>query len=342
MINKTAENPLSNEASEKPLITFALFAYNQEKYIREAIEGAFSQTYSPLEIILSDDASSDGTYQIMRDEAEKYKGPHKIIINKNVCNQGIGGHINKIMSISSAEMIIIAAGDDVSRRDRAQEVYEKWKSCNFATISIHSGWCKIDEHGNKLRVEENRWKEDINDIEKTLKKKAYVLGATHAWHRNVFKFFGPLLEGVTYEDQAIQIRSALIGRVCYINEPLVFHRVGTGITSEYKNFNAKERVFGVSNDRWLVARAQQLKDLKIYGRNKSLIDVAQHLYDEHLFLKNISTAEATSEIIFLAVRSINKPIPVSRILTYLLIFFQPSLYDALLRVRRATNLRIKK
>ena len=44
---------------DRPLVTFALFAYNQEQYIREAVEGAFSQTYEPLEIILSDDCSSD-------------------------------------------------------------------------------------------------------------------------------------------------------------------------------------------------------------------------------------------------------------------------------------------
>ena len=36
-------------------VAFALFAYNQEQYVREAIEGAFSQTYQPLEIILSDE-----------------------------------------------------------------------------------------------------------------------------------------------------------------------------------------------------------------------------------------------------------------------------------------------
>ena len=41
-----------------PLVTFALFAYNQERYVREAVEGAFAQTYQPLEIILSDDCSS--------------------------------------------------------------------------------------------------------------------------------------------------------------------------------------------------------------------------------------------------------------------------------------------
>jgi len=48
----------------KPLITFALFAYNQERFIREAVQGAFSQTYSPLEIIMSDDCSKDRTFDI--------------------------------------------------------------------------------------------------------------------------------------------------------------------------------------------------------------------------------------------------------------------------------------
>jgi glycosyltransferase involved in cell wall biosynthesis len=35
-----------------PLVSFAVLGYRQEQYIREAIEGAFAQTYSPLEIIL--------------------------------------------------------------------------------------------------------------------------------------------------------------------------------------------------------------------------------------------------------------------------------------------------
>lgn len=36
---------------ERPLVTFALFAYNQERFIREAVEGALAKTYSHLQII---------------------------------------------------------------------------------------------------------------------------------------------------------------------------------------------------------------------------------------------------------------------------------------------------
>ena len=59
------DDSMATTEQGRPLITFALFAYNQEKYIEEAVQGAFLQTYSPLEIILSDDGSTDRTFEII-------------------------------------------------------------------------------------------------------------------------------------------------------------------------------------------------------------------------------------------------------------------------------------
>ena len=53
------------ELLEFPLVTFALFTYNQERYVREAVEGVLAQTYEPLEIIISDDCSTDMTFSII-------------------------------------------------------------------------------------------------------------------------------------------------------------------------------------------------------------------------------------------------------------------------------------
>ena len=52
--------------SDRPLVTLVLVSYNQEKYIREAVDAAFAQTYSPLTIEISDDASVDKTYEIIQ------------------------------------------------------------------------------------------------------------------------------------------------------------------------------------------------------------------------------------------------------------------------------------
>jgi glycosyltransferase involved in cell wall biosynthesis len=112
---ETYGNPdLPEGTPERPLVTFALFAYNQEKYIREAVEGAFSQTYSPLEIILSDDCSSDATFEIMQELARAYEGLHKVFLYKTSNNLGILEHFFARMSVANGQIFVCAAGDDIS------------------------------------------------------------------------------------------------------------------------------------------------------------------------------------------------------------------------------------
>lgn len=111
---------------ERPLVTFALFAYNQEKYIREAVEGAFSQTYEPLEIILSDDCSSDRTFEIMQEMAAEYEGLHEVRVRRNQCNLGIADHFNTIVEESNGKFMVVAAGDDISFSERTMLSVQKF------------------------------------------------------------------------------------------------------------------------------------------------------------------------------------------------------------------------
>jgi glycosyltransferase involved in cell wall biosynthesis len=108
-----------NVINQNQLVTFALFAYNQEQYIREAIEGAFSQTHEPLEIILSDDCSTDRTFEIMKEMAAKYNGPHDVIVRKNDKNMGTLTHVLTVGRIAKGSVMILAAGDDISLPERS-------------------------------------------------------------------------------------------------------------------------------------------------------------------------------------------------------------------------------
>ena len=217
-------NPDMMNIQERPLITFALIAYNQERFIREAVEGAFSQTYSPLEIILSDDSSPDGTFKVIRQMAAEYRGPHKIVLNQNSRNLGVGMHVNRIMEISQGEIIVAAAGDDVSLPDRTAEIYEAWMKSDKNAFSLHSKYEMIDECGNLTSSPAIRHlphEHQLLFFSKTISSR--VCGSTHAWHRRVFDVFGPL-PNITLEDHAIPPRSMLLGNVAYIDKPLVKYR----------------------------------------------------------------------------------------------------------------------
>ena len=241
-----------SDSFQKPLLTFAVGAYNQERFIREAVESAFAQTYSPLEIILSDDCSKDRTFEIMREMAAAYRGPHKVVLNQNPVRKSIGGHINRVVEISHGELILSAAGDDVSLPERTARCFQAWEETERQPVSIHSDVIQIDENGKQI---ERRYQatEDSSELPIThqfVKPVDYlenfrplVFGAAHAYSRRLFTAFGGLPEEVLHEDTAIPFRALVLsGRFVYIKQPLVKYRLhGNNIflTSKHARMDLK-------------------------------------------------------------------------------------------------------
>src|SRR3954469_5886970 len=129
----------------KPLLTFSIGAYNQEPFIRQAVAGAFAQTYSPLQIILSDDCSSDRTFEIMAEMAAAYRGPHEVVLNRNPKNRGLVAHVNRVVELMRGELLVVSAGDDISLPHRTTAVWEAWEATGRKAFSVHSQVIHIDE-----------------------------------------------------------------------------------------------------------------------------------------------------------------------------------------------------
>lgn len=219
--------------SNRPIVTFALFAFNQEKYIRQAIEGALAQTYAPLEIFFSDDCSTDLTFQIMQEMAATYCGPHLIRLNKNVTNLGIAGHINFLMTLVHSDFVVVAAGDDISHPDRTDKLTSAWLNSGRKMKSIHSYAADMNEYG-ELTGNLRRGTEDTklsNPLDHA-KSNIFVLGATHGWDMSLINQFKPILRSVINEDVILPARASLIGGVGFISEILVDYRIGIGLSHE--------------------------------------------------------------------------------------------------------------
>jgi len=220
-----------------PLVTFAVFAYRQERFIREAVEGALAQTYARLEIILSDDCSSDKTFPIMRELAAAYRGPHRIVLNRNESNLGLGRHINRVMELATGELIVAAAGDDISLPGRTAALVERWLACAKKPCSIYSALQAIDADGAPLRTLGAPPKP--GPLAQRLSHfMPGVRGASHAWSRRVFDEFGPLLPDTLCEDRVIPFRSELLGGIEYLPGAWVRYRIHGNNISLYDNTEA--------------------------------------------------------------------------------------------------------
>jgi len=268
-------------------MTFALFGFNQERFIREAIDGAFSQSYSPLEIILSDDCSHDGTFQIMQDMANRYQGSHRLILNRNMTNLGIARHVNRIFELAHGQLIIFAAGDDISLPERVQANYEAWEISNRTSPCIFSGFYTINKEGQPVKYERFNYKcnETVRFTEQKYSvldfingKKPLIVGGAAAWSPRIVEVFGPLPENIVHEDEVLACRTAYLGSFTYIASQLIRYRLHD------KNIHGRYEIVATSmdelnkeeamNQRWLVNRYKTYEAFIVdmeTARKKSLI-----------------------------------------------------------------------
>lgn len=220
--------------NNKPLVTLAVVGYNQSPYVCEAIAGALAQDYSPLEIIVSDDCSTDDTFERMEKAVREYRGPHSVVLNRNPENQSIGAHISTVNRLAHGELVIAAAGDDVSVPDRVSRIVEAWLANNKQAGVLHSACRVIGVDGDVVEDLACPCLDALESAEATASSGAFVIGATEAWDRALFDVFGDLRADLVHEDKALPFRSLLLGRpVLYIDRPLVLYRQGVGVSSAY-------------------------------------------------------------------------------------------------------------
>jgi hypothetical protein len=211
-----------------PLVSFALFTYNQEPYIEAAVRAAFAQQYPNLEIVISDDCSSDRTFAIIQRLAGEYRGPHQVRINRNPRNLGIGGHTSRMMlELVRGELIVTAAGDDVSRPERTAVIHEAWERSGRRAYAILSGYQRMSAQGEFQEVRCFDREEFVGEsISGFLgrNRPMYAPGCAQACHRDVFARFGPIPEAPEIEDNSIMIRARMLGEVLLLKEVLVYWR----------------------------------------------------------------------------------------------------------------------
>lgn len=221
--------PPNMDNPEPPCATFVLLTYNQERYVAHALEAALAQTYQPMEIIVSDDASTDGTLQIVRRIAGAYRGPHEVTINANPANLGIGRHVNKVFRLARGEFVFLAAGDDISSPDRVERVIRFWLSRNKAPSAIFCAAKAMNEAGQIT----GHYAQDLGRsargaaslIRRFHRPPPLLRGACSAYSPDVMTVFGELAASTGIEDTPLALRASLLGGVEFLDEELVRYRV---------------------------------------------------------------------------------------------------------------------
>jgi glycosyltransferase involved in cell wall biosynthesis len=208
-----------------PRVGAILLTWNCAKYVRAALDSVLRQdTDGPMEVIVSDDCSSDDTFAIVRSEVATYRGPHVVQVLQQPLNTGSkSAHLNAIVPRARSDILVSFDGDDVSQPWRVRRIAGAF-AANPRTCAVYSAFSVMDADGRRLgKVEVPHPPAKGDSLAWFAQVDAYAAGGTLAFRREIFERFG-LLDARINEDIVLPFRAALLGDVTYLAEPLVCAR----------------------------------------------------------------------------------------------------------------------
>ena len=112
-----------------PLVSVALCTYNGAAYLPEQLETIINQSYVNLEIVISDDGSTDNTTRIIKEFQQK---DHRIKFFQNETNLGYNKNFEKVFSLCLGDYIAIADQDDIWEVNKIECMMKAWpKGASF-------------------------------------------------------------------------------------------------------------------------------------------------------------------------------------------------------------------
>lgn len=124
-------------------VSIIMGIYNCEETLGKSIDSVISQTYTDWELIMCDDGSKDGTYELAKKYADKYTHIHVI---KNEKNCGLAYSLNRASKLAKGEYIARLDGDDYCLPDRfMKQVNFLDKHKEYAIVG--SNMLLFNEHG---------------------------------------------------------------------------------------------------------------------------------------------------------------------------------------------------
>lgn len=200
-----------------PSITVVVPVHNARPFLDESISSIVNQTLADFEIVILDDASTDGSDRLLR-EWEKRDSRIRLFYSKE--KLGLAGSSNFVVRKANTEVVARMDADDISHPDRLRRQWEIIK--NFPDVAVVGTLCDgIDASGRRVRPRD-RWR--------ILRRSAYFPfphGST-MFRKEAFDAIGGYKESFSCgEDQDFFYRMIKVGRVVTLPDVLYHYRYHT-------------------------------------------------------------------------------------------------------------------
>lgn len=215
--------------AEHPLVSIGVPIYNEAKHLAEALDSLLAQDYENIEIMISDNASTDSTPQIC---AEYVAKDPRIRYYRNDTNVGSFENFNRAVELARGEFFMWASGHDLRHPSHMSRCIEVMLE-DPGIVLCYTEMIWIDGKGQPLEpLERGQEYIDTRGLEFHLLRINVVLWGWRNGHAmyGVFRTQAlkktRILTRIFSPDMALLIELAAIGKFAYISDPLLYLRRG--------------------------------------------------------------------------------------------------------------------
>lgn len=209
-----------------PLISVVMSAYNEEKHLAEAIRSILDQTYQDFEFIIIDDASSDHTWDVMK----QFNDP-RIVLHQNSENLGLTRSLNIGLRLAKGNLIARMDANDVASSHRFERQVEVLREDEDIDL-VWTGADYIDDDGVFLCTKRSPAQHEVIELLLSCNDD-FPMGKNHINHISVMFRKDPVLNAGGYseeysfgQDGNLWCRLLKSGaRFSFIDEPLMAIRL---------------------------------------------------------------------------------------------------------------------
>ena len=209
------------------MVTVICLAYNHGSYIREALEGFVGQkTDFPFEVLVHDDASTDGTAGIIREYAARYPGIIRPVFQtENQHSKGVHIARDILFPLIRGRYVALCEGDDywsdpykLSKQVAAMEAHPDVDICAHGAVKAKAGkiYGRVGPAGPSRIIPAWRviWAGG-----------GFVATCSLLCRRDAYLTDTPMRR-ILFIDYTLQIQGALRGGMLYLNDRMAVYRRG--------------------------------------------------------------------------------------------------------------------
>ena len=249
-------------------------AYNGERYVTDTLNSIYAQTYSEIELLISDDCSTDLTLEKINEWIKTHKDRFvRCEVFSNPTNLGITSNSNLLFKLSLGEYLKSLADDDILMSDAIEKEVDFFENNPDADlVYANAFYIGKDEHYpiknvNNHRLLYRKKPRYKSGIINAMLKYNVIAAPTVMLRHTTIKKFGIYREDLTFEDWEYFLRLVTGGaKIAYLDYPVVAYRISENSASHFGNNEEEERRWNKtldSEELILADYASKIKDMSV-------------------------------------------------------------------------------